>query len=235
MKVTLLNYTSEPDKMIAAAARLCYSNVQDVDTLMSGLTVDKVDSFIDKMSELKNHGTPWEHPSFTFAIEGVSRVLTHQLVRHRIASFDQQSQRYCEGKNFTFVTPPSIAKNPELLEKFENFMQESQDMYKEFTEAGIPKEDARFLFTNACSTRIIMTMNVRSLFHFFALRSCTRAQWEIRELSDQILKICKTIAPKVFQNAGASCVQLGYCPEGHMSCGRAPTLEELLTVYKDRT
>lgn len=233
MKVSLLSHTPEPDKVIAAAARLCYSNVQDVDTLMSSLTVDKVDSFISKMSELKNHGTPWEHPSFTFAIEGVSRVLTHQLVRHRIASFDQQSQRYCEGKNFTFITPPSIAKNSELLEKFEKFMAESQRLYEEFTEAGIPKEDARFLFTNACSTRIIMTMNVRSLFHFFALRSCTRAQWEIRKLSDEILRICKDVAPRIFKNAGASCVQLGYCPEGNMCCGRAPTIQEVLKFYLD--
>lgn len=230
MKVTLLSHTPEPEKMIAAAARLCYSNAQDVDTLMEGLTPDKVSSFINKMSELKNHGTVWEHPSFTFAIEGVSRALSHQLVRHRIASFDQQSQRYCDGKNFTYVIPPSVSRNEELRKKFMNFMEESQELYEEFVEAGIPKEDARFVFTNACSTRLIMTMNVRSLFHFFALRSCTRAQWEIKALSNEILRICKETSPVIFQNAGASCVQLGYCPEGHMSCGIAPTLQHLLEL-----
>ena len=233
MQVKLLTYTPEPEKVVAAAARICYSNVQDVNELLNGLTEEKIDNFLQKMQELKQHGTPWEHPSFTFAIEGVSRALSHQLVRHRIASYDQQSQRYCDGKNFSYVIPSSIKKNPDLKEGFEKFMEATQKMYDIFIEEGIPKEDARFVFPHACSTRLIMTMNLRSLMHFFSLRCCSRAQWEIRELANKILGICKEISPKLFAKAGASCIQNGYCPEGNMTCGRAPTLKRLLDIWEE--
>ena len=223
-----------PEKMTAAAAKICYSNVQDVDTLMDDLTEEKIDSFLDKMKELQNHGTPWEHPSFTFAIEGVSRAMSMQLVRHRLASYDQQSQRYCDGENFDYITPPSIEKNPEMKEGYDRLMKASKDVYRILVANGVPKEDARYVFTNACTTRLITTMNVRSLMHFFALRCCLRAQWEIRAMADEMLKICKETAPKLFEKAGSSCVQLGYCPEGKMSCGKAPTLNELLKAYNEK-
>lgn len=173
----------------------------------------------------------WEHATFTFGLEGVSRALTHQLVRHRIASYDQQSQRYVSAKQFEYVVPPKIAKNPEAKELFEKTMSDLQNTYDRLVELGIPKEDSRYVLPNACASRLICTMNVRSLMHFFGLRCCTRAQWEIRDMANQMLKICQEVAPKVFV-AGANCEQLGYCPEGDMCCGRAPTMAKLLESYK---
>jgi len=230
MKVTLLAHTPEPEKMVAAAARLCYSNAQDVETLLAGLANEKVDKFLEKLGEMVNHGTPYEHPVFTFAIEGVSRALTHQLVRHRIASFDQQSQRYTNSEGFGYVIPPSIMANDELRIKMRGICGEINKFLHDCENAGIPKEDARFLLPNATESRLLCTMNARSLAHFFSLRCCARAQWEIRQLANEMFKLAKEAAPRLFVDA-AACDQLGYCPEGHMSCGKKPTLEELKKAY----
>ena len=216
MKVTLITHTPEPEKVIASAARLCYSS-SDIESLMDGLTSDKVESFIKKLTDL-GHQSPLEHCTFTFGIEGVSRALSHQLVRHRIASYSQKSQRYVKEGQFEYIVPPTITENQADINVYESFMRHCQEAYDYFIRNGIPSEDARFVLPNACTTSIIVTMNARSLLNFFKLRDCKRAQWEIRELANKMLDICKEKAPIIFKNAGASC-RSGKCSEGEMSCG----------------
>ena len=216
MKVTLITHTPEPEKIIASAAKLCYSS-SDIETLMDGLTPDKVETFIKKLTDL-GHQSPLEHCTFTFGIEGISRATSHQLVRHRIASYSQKSQRYVKEGMFDYITPPSITKHNSYMSMFEETMFQCQQAYDFFIECGIPAEDARFVLPNACETKIIMTMNIRSLLHFFEERCCNRAQWEIRQMADIMLNICKEIAPNIFAKAGASCVR-GKCKEGKMCCG----------------
>lgn len=216
MKVTLITHTPEPEKIIASAAKLCYSP-SNIDDLMDGLTEDKIERFVKKLREL-GHESPLEHCTFTFGIEGVSRALTHQLVRHRIASYSQKSQRYVREGAFEYVTPETISNNTFLHIKYKELMNRIQEFYDCAVESGVPNEDARFALPNACETSLIMTMNIRSLLHLFTERCCNRAQWEIREMANQMLNICKDVAPNIFANAGASCVR-GKCKEGKMSCG----------------
>ena len=216
MKVTLITNTPEPEKIVASAAKLCYS-ASDIESLMNGLTTEKVEEFIKKLTDL-GHQSPLEHCTFTFGVEGVSRALSHQLVRHRIASYSQKSQRYVKEGQFEYITPPTITSNEKCLEVFNNFMGYAQSLYDALIELGIPAEDARFVLPNACETKLIMTMNIRSLLHLFDERCCERAQWEIREMANQMLDVCKKIAPNIFAKAGASCVR-GKCKEGKMSCG----------------
>ena len=230
MRVSLLAHTENSEKLTAFAARVCYSGAKDLASLYNSLTDANVDAFLEKMKNMPSHGTIWEHCTFTFAIEGVSRSLTHQLVRHRIASYDQQSQRYVDSSQFEYVIPPSIEHNIDMLSVFEETMQSLQKVYDIMIENGIPKEDARFILPNATCSRLICTMNIRSLMHFFALRTCNRSQWEIRELANKMFDLCHEIAPKIF-NCRRYCDKLGYCPEGNMSCGKAPTLKEVMEVY----
>lgn len=217
MKVTLITHTPEPEKVIASAAKLCYSS-SDIESLMSGLTTEKIEAFIKKLKDL-GHQSPLEHCSFTFGIEGVSRALSHQLVRHRIASYSQKSQRYVKEGQFEYIVPPSIIENPICKDAFEDFVKNSQWTYDFLIDNGIPAEDARFVLPNACETKIIVTMNIRTLLHFFEERCCNRAQWEIRHMAYAMLRICKEVAPNLFAKAGASCVK-GKCKEGKMSCGK---------------
>jgi thymidylate synthase (FAD) len=217
LKVTLITYTPEPEKIIASAAKLCYSS-SNVNELMNGLTEEKVETFIKKLTDL-GHQSPLEHCSFTFGIEGVSRSLSHQLVRHRLASYSQKSQRYVKEGQFEYITPKSISDNPNLNMGYDDLMRNIQRFYNALIELNIPAEDARFVLPNACETKLIMTMNIRELLHFFTERCCNRAQWEIRELANKMLDICKDIAPNIFISAGASCVR-GKCKEGKMSCGK---------------
>ena len=218
IKVKLLEYTPNLERVVAMAARLCYSPI-GAEELSEKLSDEQVKKLVGKMVKL-GHASTIEHVSFTFGIEGVSRVLTHQLVRHRIASYDQQSQRYVAEHDFEYILPPTIAAKPEAKAKFEALMQQIRQTYDELTEAGIPKEDARYVLANAAETKILVTMNARSLLHFFNLRCCNRAQWEIREMANQMLAQVRTIAPTLFKNAGASCVNTGRCPEGDMTCGK---------------
>ena len=218
IKVKLLEHTPNPERVVAMAARLCYSPI-GAEELSEKLSDEQVKKLVGKMVKL-GHASTIEHVSFTFGIEGVSRVLTHQLVRHRIASYDQQSQRYVAEHDFEYILPPTIAAKPEAKAKFEALMQQIRQTYDELTEAGIPKEDARYVLANAAETKILVTMNARSLLHFFNLRCCNRAQWEIREMANQMLAQVRTIAPTLFKNAGASCVNTGRCPEGDMTCGK---------------
>lgn len=225
IKCKLISHTPEPEKVVSIAAKLCYSK-SDVDGLITGvLTGNDTEKFIDKLKGM-GHESPLEHVSFTFAIEGVSRTLTHQLVRHRIASYSQKSQRYVSENNFEYIVPPSIARDSQAKEKFENLMCTIRQAYNELASMDIPKEDARYVLPNATETKIIVTMNARSLFNFFSLRCCTHAQWEIRQLANLMLAEVQKVAPILFKNAGASCKK-GYCPEEGRSCGNAPTLSFL--------
>ena len=217
MKVTLITHTPEPEKVIAGAAKLCYSS-SDIESLMNGLTTEKIETFIKKLTDL-GHQSPLEHCSFTFGIEGISRALSHQLVRHRIASYSQKSQRYVKEGQFEYIIPPKIIENRADKNVYENFMKYAQETYDYFIRNGIPAEDARFVLPNACETKIIVTMNIRTLLHFFEERCCNRAQWEIRYMAYAMLRICKEVAPNLFAKAGASCVR-GKCKEGKMSCGK---------------
>lgn len=221
MKVTLIRFTPEPEKTVAMSARLCYSPV-GAEELSEKMTPTQIENLVQKIVDL-GHQSTLEHVSFTFAIEGISRVLTHQLVRHRIASYSQQSQRYVKEHDFEYIMPPTIAENREAKEKFASLMEKIRTTYDELIALGIPKEDARYTLANATETKIVVTMNARSLLHFFELRCCNRAQWEIRNMAWLMVQEVKKVAPLLFKNAGASCDVVGFCPEGAMSCGRKPT------------
>ncbi len=223
MEVKLISYTPEPEKVVAAAARLCYSPKSAVD-IMEDFSDEQVGAFLEKLMDL-GHDSPLEHASFTFAIDGVSRALSHQLVRHRIgASFSQKSQRYVKERDFQYQTPPAIRRDPAALALFQQAMASSEDFYDRLLEMGVPAEDARYVLPNAAATNFVLTMNARSLHHFFRLRCCVRAQAEIRELANRMLAEVKAVAPRLFAKAGASCDTMGVCFEGKMSCGKAPTV-----------
>ena len=223
MQVKLLRYTPEPEKTVAMSARLCYSPIGAAQ-LEEKITDEQAAKLVRKLVEM-GHFSTLEHVTFTFAIEGVSRVLTHQLVRHRIASYSQQSQRYVKEHDFETILPLSIAARPAEREKFEKLMSEIRTLYTEWAEMGIPAEDARYILPNAAETKIVVTMNVRSLYNFFSLRCCTRAQWEIRALAEKMLAEVKEVAPVLFEKAGPSCVTDGICTEGAMTCGRLAALQ----------
>lgn len=224
MDVRLLNYTQNPERAIAAAARLCYAPVGAAE-LMDEMPDEAVRRVL-KTIITSGHTSALEHASYTFAIDGVSRALTHQLVRHRLASYNQQSQRYVTyAEEPSFVVPPAVAADPVALERFNAATSAAFDAYRELLDVGVPAEDARYLLPNAMETKIVVTMNIRELLHFFELRCCKRAQWEIRELALAMLELAEPTAPYIFMDAGASC-RRGPCREGKMTCGdpypRAP-------------
>ncbi|MDI6752430.1 MAG: FAD-dependent thymidylate synthase [bacterium] len=215
MKVSLLRHTPDPELLVASAAKLCYSKA-GIEGITKDLSKKKQSDFIKKLLKM-GHLSPFEHISFTFGIEGISRACTHQLVRHRIASFSQQSQRYVSFEEREYIVPRTIKKG--LKTKFDRLTEDNLKFYQELIEKGVPKEDARYILPQAFCTKIVVTMNARELFHFFNLRCCNRAQWEIREMAEAMLSEAKKIAPNIFMKAGAPCVQ-GTCPEGELSCGR---------------
>lgn len=247
MKVTLLQYTGEPEKIVAAAAKLCYSD-SGADNILDDLTSEKTEKFLNMLMNL-GHESPVEHVSFTFSIEGVSRSLLAQITRHRIASYSVKSQRYVKEGMFEYIMPPEIAHNEEAKELFIETMERDQAAYDKLTEILFQKhfdaflakgmdvkeakakaekvaiEDARFVLPNACETKMVVTMNARSLMNFFRHRCCMRAQWEIRALADEMLRQVKNVAPTLFRYAGPSCVS-GPCPEGKMSCGQAANMRK---------
>ena len=241
MKVKIIAHTPNPESVVASAAKLCYSKV-GVDDIQKNLTEDGIEKFVSMLSTIGHH-SPLEHCTFTFAVEGISRACSHQLVRHRIASYSQQSQRYVKLDKFDYIIPTAIENNEFAKDIFLNAMEQDQKAYNGIVEelmneyiassgytlASIPRseynkleklaiEDARYVFPNACETKIVFTMNVRTLMNFFTHRCCDRAQWEIRDLANEMLIQVKEIAPTLFKKAGASCVR-GKCPEGSMSCG----------------
>ena len=273
LKVKIISHTPEPDKVVAQAGKLCYSAV-GVDEITQKLTEEEIARYVNMLASI-GHESPLEHVSFTFAIEGISRACTHQIVRHRIASYSQQSQRYVKLEQFEYIIPPAIESNPEAKRIFIEAMERDQKAYDELVDLlledilidkhaadygscireilkenpdAVPDrskvldlyaekflkeygkaekqaiEDARYVFPNACETKIVITMNARSLLHFFNVRCCNRAQWEIREMATEMLKECKKIAPALFKKAGPDCVY-GKCGEGKMSC-KHPRKEE---------
>ncbi len=247
VKVELLRYTPDGEKLIASAARLCYSEV-GVSEIEENLKEDNIASFLNMLVDL-GHESPIEHVNFTFGVEGVSRTLTHQLVRHRIASYSQQSQRYVKLDQFEYIIPPAIKNNEKARELFIETMEQDQKCYNELSnilfhehynkyikEGNTEKEarrkaekeaieDARYVFPNACETKIVFTMNARTLMNFFRLRCCNRAQWEIRQLAIEMLKELKKVYPTLFKNAGPGCLN-GPCPEGKMTCGKIVEVRE---------
>ena len=256
LNVKLLSYTPDAEKLIATAAKLCYSS-SDIGTLRDGLTDEKVENFIDMIVSI-GHESVTEHVSFTFGIEGISRACSHQLVRHRIASYSQKSQRYVNENGFEFITPPAIEELPEAKSEYDKAITDITESYakiadlltekhtKELIAQGLDEktarskavklanEDARFILPNACETKIVVTMNVRSLFNFFRHRCCNRAQWEIRAVANEMLRQCLEVAPHVFAHAGPSCVAEGKCPEGKMTCGRINEVKEFFSAMKSK-
>ncbi len=256
MNVTLISYTAEPEKLIAASAKLCYSE-SSCEDIMEGLDKDKTDRFVRMLADI-GHESPIEHSSFTFAIEGVSRTLLAQITRHRHASFSVQSQRYVKQNDFIYITPPAIAENEQAAQIFDDSMKNALESYNKISDILQEKyynenisngmsekiarsraekkaiEDARFVLPNACETKMVVTMNARSLYGFFRLRCCNRAQWEIRELATEMFRLCYQVAPTLFENAGAPCVN-GNCPEGKMSCGNMQQVRERFNNIKRNT
>ena len=222
MRVDLIQYTPDPEKVVAAAARLCYS-ASPVPELLERLDDEVAASFVRKLRQM-GHLSTFEHVSFQFSIDGVSRALSHQLVRHRIASYSQRSQRYVKETGFEFVIPPSVKQNPEALERFKTVMARLQESYQELL-SSVPAEDARYVLPNACTTSLMATFNARSLLNFFEHRTCSRAQWEIRSLAEKMLKLVRVVAPNLFSEAGPTCLTQGVCHQGTYSCGRLKTLE----------
>lgn len=253
-KVTLIAHTPFPAKTVAAAAKLCYSSA-GIDELLTGLTDEKAADFVEMLSDL-GHESPTEHASFTFGIEGVSRSFLAQITRHRIASYSVKSQRYVKEGSFEYVTPPEVALDDEALLLYEESMRAAQEAYDKITDILTAKhkeaflkegkdektaarmaqkkaiEDARFVLPNACETKMVVTMNTRSLLNFFRHRCCTRAQWEIRDVADQMLALVNEVAPELFKKAGPPCVA-GPCPEGKMSCGRAREMKKIYEELKN--
>ena len=226
LNVQLLEVTQNALSVIYSAARQCYSPDFAGEIFKDNVSSDKQERFIKKIVD-SGHLSPLEHVKFTFAVEGVSRALTHQLVRHRIASYSQQSQRYVMEKDFEYIVPPSIEKDKNLKKQFENIMDKIQKAYNKILKTKSP-QDARYVLPQATETKIVITMNARELLHFFEERCCARAQWEIRKLAYEMLLICKRKLSAVFLMAGPKCLKLGYCPEGKFSCGLAPLKEDML-------
>ena len=238
MKVTLLAYTPNPADIAEISAKTCYSS--EPPSLIEPTEEKKV----LKSALSGGHGSVLEHAVFTFSIEGISRACTHQLVRHRVASFSQQSQRYVKmdgNVKDIFVMPKSISKIKEEAElngegwnpngyvgsDINWYFSQLEALIEKLRAEGVPEEDIRYFYPNGMMTNIVVTMNARELLHFFSLRCCTRAQWEIREVAEAMLAICKEVCPEIFIHAGASCEQLGYCPEVK-SCGKSETLRKIM-------
>jgi len=219
IKVTLISHTNEPEQTITAAIRQCYSSKGGAE--LKKKTKQEVVRRLIKQIISSGHTSTIEHASFTFAVEGVSRALTHQLVRHRLASYSQQSQRYVEAKNgLSYIIPPKVKSHRASLELYQQQIQAIYNSYRQLIKQGIDKEDARYLLPNAVETKIIITMNARELLHFLEKRLCTRAQWEIRVLAHRMLQAVKKVAPTIFHYAGPTCQTEKICWEGKMSCGR---------------
>ena len=235
MKVDLLTYTPDCEKVVAVAAKTCYSK-KDAYTLYNEMTEEQIEKMISHLL-MSQHTSPIEHAYFTFAIQGLDRATAQQLTRHRMMNTSMQSQRYVDMSNANFSMPTSIAFNaaaarPTAKEVFLQFLSSVNNTYKFFTKTcGIKKEDARSILPVCTQSNLMITLNAAELYHIFNLRCCTRAQGEFRELADKMLKLVKNVAPHLFAKAGASCVHYGYCPEGTQSCGKAPTLSKLLEIY----
>jgi thymidylate synthase (FAD) len=216
VRVTLIAHTPDPERTVAAAARQCYSKYSATKALSELKEEDIKKQLRRRISD--GHLSVLEHASFTFAIEGISRACSHQLVRHRIASYSQQSQRYVKLEEMEFVVPDSIAANEESKIKYLEALERCRGCYADLLKMGIPAEDARYILPQASPTKIVVTMNARSLMNFFELRCCLSAQWEIRGLAEEMLRLVKGVAPTMFENSGPFCVSRKICPEKKYDC-----------------
>ncbi len=233
LRVTLLQHTPLPERAVASAGRLCYAPVSAAE-LKQSMSDDDVRRLVRGLVR-SGHMSALEHASFTFAIDGISRACSHQLVRHRVASYSQQSQRYVRfGSDGSFVIPPRIAANDEARAVFQEAMENARRSYDRLVELGVAEgrsnesvfEDARFVLPNAAETKIVVTMNARELRHLFSLRCCRRAQWEINRLAWTMRHLASSAAPVLFEGTGPGCMT-GGCPEGKMTCGQPYTEEEI--------
>lgn len=229
--VALISYTPDPERTIAAAARISTSPASATE-FKRKMTPEAVDRLLTRLIS-SGHLSPFEHASFTFAIEGISRVTSHQLVRHRMASYTQQSQRYVSLKEVNYITPATISAKPELEAKYRDMVQAAHGLYREMLDAGIPAEDARYVVPQAMETKLVMTMNARELIHVCSLRLCLRAQWEIIELFEKVKAEVEKVAPRLGAELKPKCYHLGYCDEAE-SCGIFPTADELLKKGGDK-
>jgi len=238
LKVTLLQFTPSPERAVASAGRLCYAPVSAAE-LKSAMSDEDVTRLVRGLVR-SGHLSALEHASFTFAVDGISRACSHQLVRHRVASYSQQSQRYVHFRaGEGFVMPPNIAANPEAKSVFEEAMETARRSYERLIELGAAEgrtnesvcEDARFVLPNAAETKIVVTMNARELLHFFRVRCCNRAQWEIRDMAEKMLNLVKSAAPTIFGKSGPGCLYAA-CPEGKMTCGKIEEVRKKFGVKK---
>ncbi|MDR2162193.1 MAG: FAD-dependent thymidylate synthase [Desulfovibrio sp.] len=236
LRVDLLSHTPDPLSLVYAAFRQCYhvGFAGDMWAKLADGTIDGKEqaAFVAEIMS-SGHTSPVEHGSFTFSVAGVSRALSHQLVRHRMASYSQQSQRYVDGGDFRYVLPPAIARIPAARDRYVRCLEEIGKAYKEVRDLleadGIAnaREDARFLLPQAAETRLVLTMNCRSLLNFFSQRCCSRAQWEIRCLAGAMLALCREVLPAIFATAGPPCERTGVCPEGErFTCGKYPAFSD---------
>lgn len=238
-RVTLVRHTPDAAEVVASAAKLCYAS--DTSSILEQ-EPGKAEGFVRKLVEM-GHMSPIEHASFTFYLEGVSRALTHQLVRHRIASYSQRSQRYVRHDEFDYIIPPDLegktVSDGEGEQDAVEYFKETMDMiarrYQALNKAlgdrgESSNQDARYALPNACETKIFVTMNARELIHFFEERLCMRAQWEIRAVAGEMLRLARKAAPALFGGRGPKCVRIGHCPEGKMTCGKCAEMKKL---YQD--
>ncbi len=225
----LLRHTPDPDRLVALAARRCYS-ARAAEDIEEHLTQEEIDRLLAFLRQ-RNHLSPFEHADFTFSADGISRALSHQLVRHRIASYSQESQRYVnymKAPALPYIVPPSIAKNPDALAIFDKTMHQTLEAYRSMVNAGVAPEDARYIFPNAIETKLVFTLNARSLFNFFEQRCCLKAQWEIRQLAFDMLKAVREVAPQIFKSAGAPCqfAVNPYCRENDVNCPQYKSMQK---------
>jgi len=215
LKVKLLRYTADAERLCGTAA-LTTTKSGTPSEIFEKISPDTAKAIIKRVTGY-GHGSVIEHATFTFSIEGVSRAMTHQLVRHRVASYTQQSQRYVAYDTLeNYVIPPSIAKNAKAKKEFDDALKKISETYQNLLKMEIPKEDARFVLPNAAKTNIMVTMNARELRHFFNVRCCARAQWEMREAATEMLRQARKATPALFEDAGPTCVELAYCSERKM-------------------
>jgi thymidylate synthase (FAD) len=227
MYVKLIDYPLDPALLVACGGRICYSDKHASDIYK--MSDDEANKMVQHAID-SHHDSLFEHVNFTFLIEDVSRVLSHQLVRHRIMSPHQRSQRYVTLHKGEYVTPKSIEENPEAKKIYDFAVDQAAAAYQTLIDMGIPKEDARYIYPNAAHTQLIITINGRSLQHMLGLRLCNRAQGEIREMAELMLKELRRVFPEFFNHVGPNCYMMGHCPEGKMSCGKMNEMQEKYKV-----
>ena len=236
MKLVLLRHTPDPDRLVALAARRCYS-AKAADAINEKLSESEIDRLLAFLRR-RNHLSPFEHAVFTFSVDGISRALSHQLVRHRIASYSQESQRYVDYMkvdDLPAIVPPTVQSNPEARTLFAAAVQQTLTAYRQLRDLGVPAEDARYIFPNAIETKIVFSLNGRSLFNFFEQRCCLKAQWEIRHVANRMLAEVRRVAPRMFQTAGPPCRYevLPYCRENDPACRLFPERTKEETEYEE--